>query len=258
MHGVAVAAHDLAGLVHQPFRAALRTNARVAWPPPPCYSPGAGQTGISQRLEASTVASGGTTISHGGGLADRYAAALYDLADDEGALDQTVSTRAGELGRLIDESADFRRLLESPLIDVKQATARRAPCWSRQGFSPIIVKFVSVIAANRRLAGCAPSCPPFAALVANKRGVVTAHVATAHPLSSRAARSAARPADRSRLRPGQHRRAGGSQSLLGGMIVRIGARLLRQQHQVASAAPAIRHEGSRLRWISAPPRFRRS
>ena len=42
------------------------------------------------------MASGGTTISHGGGLADRYAAALYDLADEQGSLDQTVN-QASEL-----------------------------------------------------------------------------------------------------------------------------------------------------------------
>ena len=73
------------------------------------------------------MASGATTISHGGGLADRYAAALYDLADEQGSLDQTVD-QAAELGRLIDGNAEFRRLLESPLIDIKQATeAARAP-----------------------------------------------------------------------------------------------------------------------------------
>ena len=71
------------------------------------------------------MASGGTTISQGGGLADRYAAALYDLADENGWLDDTVE-QAANLGRLIDENADFRRLLESPLIDVQAGQSGRA------------------------------------------------------------------------------------------------------------------------------------
>ena len=67
------------------------------------------------------VASGATTIASGGGLADRYAAALYAHADDVHQLD-TVVAEMETLGRTIDASADFRRLLESPLIDVNQST----------------------------------------------------------------------------------------------------------------------------------------
>src|SRR4051812_35553024 len=65
--------------------------------------------------EVSTIASGG------GGLVDRYAAALYSYADETHVLDSVVSEMEA-LGRLIDASADFRRLLESPLIDIKAAT----------------------------------------------------------------------------------------------------------------------------------------
>ena len=60
------------------------------------------------------------TTSTGGGLADRYAAALYAQAEDTNALDDTVAQMEA-LGRLIDESPEFRRLLASPLIDVNQA-----------------------------------------------------------------------------------------------------------------------------------------
>ena len=66
------------------------------------------------------VASGGTTIATGGGLANRYAAALYSQADDQHALD-TVVGEMDALGRLIDQSADFRRLIESPLVDIAQS-----------------------------------------------------------------------------------------------------------------------------------------
>ena len=59
------------------------------------------------------MASGGTVISSGGGLKDRYAAALYSHAEDIRALDSVVAEME-TLGRLIDTSADFRRLLNRP------------------------------------------------------------------------------------------------------------------------------------------------
>jgi F-type H+-transporting ATPase subunit delta len=169
------------------------------------------------------VASGGTTISHGGGLADRYAAALYDLADDDGTLDQTVD-QAAELGRLIDTNPDFRRLLNSPLIDIKQAIAAARAVLEEEGFSPIIVRFVCVIAANRRLTKLRGILAAFAHLVASKRGVVTAHVTTAHGLSH-----VQREQLRARLIESGYGNVNIDEqvdtSLLGGLVVRIGARL---------------------------------
>ena len=169
------------------------------------------------------MASGGTTTSQGGGLADRYAAALYDLADEHGELDQTVD-QAAELARLIDENHDVRRLLESPLIDVKQATEAARAVLQSQGFSPTIQRFVGVIAANRRLARLRAILSAFAALVARKRGVVTAHVTTAHGLSL-----PQREAVRARLIEAGYGRVNIDEqtdpSILGGLVVRIGARL---------------------------------
>src|SRR5579875_1852738 len=88
------------------------------------------------------------------------------------------------LGRLIDESADFRRLLESPLIDVNQARAAALAVLEREGFGKTVRDFVGVVAHNRRLRNLREIVGAFAALVAEKRGVVTAVVVTAHPLSN--------------------------------------------------------------------------
>jgi F-type H+-transporting ATPase subunit delta len=174
-------------------------------------------------MEASHVASGGSTISYGGGLVDRYAAALYSLADDEHALDQVVDQMQA-LGRLIDQSADFRRFLDSPLIDVAQATAAVRQLLEGQGFSPTIVKFAGVIAVNRRLNRLHAIVNAFAALVAQRRGVITARVTTAHPLST-----VQRESLRARLIEAGYGQVNIDEqvdaSLLGGLTVRIGARL---------------------------------
>ena len=164
----------------------------------------------------------GTTTS-GGGLADRYAAALYAQAEETNALDQTVSEMDG-LARLIDGSPEFRRLLMSPLIDVTQARAAASAVLVGQGFGKLVQDFVGVVTNNRRLGALRTIVGAFAALVAQKRGVVVAHVASAHALSD---------VQREQLRARLIEAGYGSvniqdsvdPSLLGGLVVRIGARL---------------------------------
>lgn len=169
------------------------------------------------------VASGGTTISSGGGFVDRYAAALYAHAGDQNALDAVVAEMEA-LGRLIDQSADFRRLIESPLIDVNQARTAAFAVLDAHGFGKQLRDFVGVVATNRRLRALKGIVNAFAALVAEKRGVVTAYVASAYPLSD---------LQRQQLNARLIEAGYGNvkileevePDLLGGLVVRIGARL---------------------------------
>jgi F-type H+-transporting ATPase subunit delta len=169
------------------------------------------------------VASEGTTIAHGGGMTDRYAAALYAHAEDSHALDQVVGEME-TLGRLIDASADFRRLLESPLIDVNTAVKAALSVLQAEGFGKPVRDFVGVVATNRRLRYLSDIVRAFANLVAHRRGIVTANVATAHPLSD-----VQRQQLRARLIEAGYGNVNIIESvqpdLLGGLVVRIGARL---------------------------------
>ncbi len=174
-------------------------------------------------MAAQSASSGATTISTGGGLAGRYAAALYALADENHALDATVAEMDG-LGRLIEASADFRRLLDSPLIDVNQSSRAARAVLSAEGFSKMVQDFVGVVAANRRLRDLREIVHAFADLVAQKRGVITAQVSSAHPLSD-----VQRQHLRARLIEAGYSNVNILEQvepdLLGGMVVKIGARL---------------------------------
>jgi len=169
------------------------------------------------------VASEATTIASGGGLADRYAAALYAHADDLGALDAVVAEMEA-LGAMIAQSADLRRLLESPLIDVNQAQKAALAVLEQQGFSKPIRDFVGVIAANRRLRALSGIVTAFGTLVAERRGIITARVVSAQPLSD-----VQRQQLRARLIEAGYGNVNIQEAvepdLLGGMTVRIGARL---------------------------------
>jgi len=198
---------------------------RVRRPPP------VGEAGLlharaparPQQNGTQRVASGGTTISTGGGMADRYAAALYAHAEDLNALGPVISDMEN-LGRLIDQSADFRRLMESPLIDVNQARGAAMAVLFQEGFGKAVQDFVGVVTNNRRLRYLRDIVTAFATLVAAKRGIITAHVATAHALSD-----LQRQQLLARLIEAGYGNVNIAEqvdpSLLGGMVVRIGARL---------------------------------
>ena len=169
------------------------------------------------------MASGGTVISSGGGLEDRYAAALYSHAEDIRALDSVVD-QMETLGRLIDTSADFRRLLASPLIDIQTARRAALTVLQSEGFGKPVRDMVGVVVSNRRLSALRAIVAAFAALVAEKRGVITAHVASAHPLTD-----LQRQQLHARLIEAGYGNVNIAESvqpdLLGGLVVRVGARL---------------------------------
>ena len=156
------------------------------------------------------------------GFAVRYAAALYALAFEQGVLDKTVDEMAS-LGRLIVESDVFTRLVRTPFTD---STTRGIlnGALAAQGFSPLVLNFVNVAVANRRLRDLPALVSGFAAYVAAKRGEIVATVTTAHGLTD---------LQRTQLRARLTESGFGSvrlvelvdASLLGGMTLKIGAKL---------------------------------
>ncbi len=115
----------------------------------------------------------------------------------------------------------------------------------QQGFGKPVRDFVGVITANRRLRNLRAIVTAFAALVAQRRGIITAHVATAHPLND---------VQRQQLRARLIEAGYGNVNILevsGTRSTRRSRRAhrrppLRHILEIPPAAPAVRHEGSRL------------
>jgi F-type H+-transporting ATPase subunit delta len=167
------------------------------------------------------VASASTGVS---GLADRYAAALFDLADERKELD-TVAADLRQLRDMIQGSPDLRRLVRSAVLSrVEQARAIGAVAESA-GLSQLTRNFLGLIAQNRRLFALPAMIDAYLAQLAARRGEVTAQVVAAQPLT---------PAQEAAVNE-QLRKAVGSKvaveikvdpSLLGGMIVKVGSRMV--------------------------------
>jgi F-type H+-transporting ATPase subunit delta len=207
---------------HRPH--ARRPPAGTSFPGPSLWANFNGRAGCAATGSGTaSLASGGTTISTGGGLTDRYAAALYSLADDQNALDAVVAQMDG-LGRLIDQSPELRRLLASPLVDVNAAQRALREILVTQGFGKLVQDFVGVVVGNRRTASLRAIIAAFAAMVAQRRGVVVAEVQTAHPLTDLQEQQL-----RARLIESGYGRVDIVKKidpgLLGGLVVKIGARL---------------------------------
>jgi F-type H+-transporting ATPase subunit delta len=158
------------------------------------------------------------------GLAARYAAALFDLADEAKQLDSVAGDLRAIRG-LIAESADLRRLVRSPVLTRADQAKAMAAVLEKAGTSDLVRKFVGLVAENRRLFALTDMIEAFLADLARRRGEVTASVTSALPLSdaqTAALTEALRKAIGGKVAIETHTDA----SLIGGLIVKVGSRMV--------------------------------
>jgi F-type H+-transporting ATPase subunit delta len=156
------------------------------------------------------------------GLAQRYAAALFELADERKELDQ-VANDLVSLRAAIQESPELQRMLASPLLDRVEQGRALAAILERMGLGATVRNFIAVVARNRRLFALKSMADAFLADLANRRGEVRAEVVSAKPLSD---------AQHQALLETLRRATGGKiaidaavdESLIGGLVVRVGSR----------------------------------
>lgn len=158
------------------------------------------------------------------GIAERYAAALFDLARDGGAIDQVAADIAA-LAAMIDESDDLMRLIRSPVMGYEEQAKALDAVMARAEIGDLTRKFVGVVTQNRRLFALRDMCKAFRSTLAAYRGEIVAEVTAAHQLNDRqladikAELGAAMKTDVSL-------ETKVDESILGGMIVRVGSRMV--------------------------------
>jgi F-type H+-transporting ATPase subunit delta len=157
-------------------------------------------------------------------LAERYAAALFDLADERHQLD-AVANDLRELRAMLHESPDLDRLLRSPVLSREDQAKAISALSERAALSELTRHFLGVAAGNRRLFAVRAMIEAYLNQLAERRGEVTAEVTTAQPLNETQQATLGE----------QLRRAVGrrvtvdlhvDRSLLGGMIVKVGSRMI--------------------------------
>ncbi|HVY52219.1 MAG TPA: F0F1 ATP synthase subunit delta [Devosia sp.] len=157
-------------------------------------------------------------------IARPYAAALFDLARSEGALD-AVESGLDAIQALAGESADFRRFLRSPVISADEKSAALEAILDKAKVDRIVANFLRVVARNGRLFALSPIVREFKALAARERGEISADVTSAAPLSQ---------AQRKSLAETLKQKIGKTvtltehvdPSLIGGLQVKVGSQMI--------------------------------
>lgn len=158
------------------------------------------------------------------GLAGRYAVALFELAYEAKALD-TVAADLDRLKGFLAEDADFARFTKSPLQKRGALVRAMAVVAETAGLSELTGRFLGVMAGNGRLRDLEDVIGAYGWLLAHHRGEISAEVASAHALSD-----AQMTALKAQLKKALGRdiavEATVDASLLGGLVVKVGSRMI--------------------------------
>jgi F-type H+-transporting ATPase subunit delta len=158
------------------------------------------------------------------GVAGRYATALFELARDENQLDQVAVSMDRFVG-LLNDSPDLQRMVRSPAISADDKRRALGSILEATDIRGISANFLNLVARNNRLFVVRDMAKAFNSLVNAHRGLASAEVTSAHPLSDahKAALSAALDASLGQkvsldCKVDPH--------ILGGLIVKVGSRMI--------------------------------
>ncbi|MGE3692537.1 MAG: F0F1 ATP synthase subunit delta [Novosphingobium sp.] len=162
--------------------------------------------------------SGGITAS----LQGRYAAALYDLASEKGAV-TAVESDLENLGAAVKASPDLAALIRNPRLGRDAAAKTIEGVAKLLKVNELTANFLGVLAGNGRLSALPQVVMAFASIAAAARGEVTAQVTSAHPLSATQLKALAA---KLKEREGKEVKVNASvdPAILGGLVVKIGSR----------------------------------
>jgi F-type H+-transporting ATPase subunit delta len=171
------------------------------------------------------------------GMAGRYATALFDLAREANAID-AVKADLDRFDALIAASADFARLVRSPVFSADEQLQALSAVLDRVGISGLPSQFLKLVTTNRRLFAVRDMVRAYRELVAQYKGEATAEVTVAeeikddHAAALRDALKAASGKDISlnvKIDP----------AIIGGLVVKLGSRMV--DSSLRTKLNAIRH-----------------
>lgn len=159
-----------------------------------------------------------------GGLAGRYANAVFELARDQKAVD-AVSTDLAGLRRAVETSPDLARLVRSPVFSAEDHAKALKAILDKMGAHPLTGKFVLLLAQKRRLFVLNQIITAYESLVAKSRGETEAEVTAArHLKDNEIAELKAVLKSKLGKEPRLHSRI--DPTLLGGLIIKVGSRMI--------------------------------
>lgn len=163
-----------------------------------------------------------TSIS--AGIAARYAAAIFDIAQEAGARD-ALEANIADLRAALAESDDLRTLISSPLYSRAEQQGAITAIAQKMDLMPALANALALMASKRRLFVVPQMLQRLADMIAEAKGEVTAEVTSAQPLSD--AQSAAL-AQTLKEKVGRDVSISATvdESLIGGLVVKVGSTMI--------------------------------
>ncbi len=158
------------------------------------------------------------------GISGRYAKALFDLALEGKSVD-FVCADLDKIEALINGSNDFANLISSPIVTKNDQLKAVSLVSGELGLENMASNFLGVLAQNRRLDSLNSVLVSFKKIVADHKGEVTADVVSANPLTDNQTR-ALKKSLKATMGKDVNFDARVDESLLGGLIVKIGSRMV--------------------------------
>ncbi|MGX1318478.1 F-type H+-transporting ATPase subunit delta [Bradyrhizobium sp. USDA 377] len=158
------------------------------------------------------------------GVSGRYATALFELARDQNLVDE-VKADLDKFDALLNESADLKRLVRSPVFAADAQSRALSAVLEKAGFAGISANFLKVLTANRRLFAVADVIRAYRVLVAKFKGETTADVTVAEALSDKNL-DALKVALKSVTGKDVALNVKVDPSIIGGLVVKLGSRMV--------------------------------
>jgi F-type H+-transporting ATPase subunit delta len=166
----------------------------------------------------------GSEVDTVSGVAGRYATALFDLAKEEAELDK-IATDLNHFNEALDAFEDMKRLVMSPVFSAEEQGRALAAILDKIGIEGLTKNFLLLVAKNRRLFATPDMIRAFRAMLARERGEATATVTSATKLTETQI-----TALKQALKAALHKEVMLDEqidpSLLGGLIVKVGSRMV--------------------------------
>ncbi len=139
----------------------------------------------SDKRQSDAVADGASDVGVGlSSVAQRYAAALYELASESRSVDKVSDDLAG-FAAMIAASADLKRLVMSPVFSADQQAGAVGAILAKAKIGGLTANFIRLVASKRRLFVLPEMIRAYQAEVARARGIVTAQVTLAETATAK-------------------------------------------------------------------------
>ena len=158
------------------------------------------------------------------GIAERYATAVFDLAQD-GKDVKALETDVAALETAMNDSADLRNLLSSPLYSREEQGAAITAIAKKMELSQITANVLALLASKRRLFVLPQLVRVLQDKLAEARGEVTAEVTSAKSLTKAQTEKLAKTL-KAQLGKSVTIKETVDESIIGGLIVKVGSKMI--------------------------------